>query len=465
MSFETDGHWITITGYQVDRDTLMAAAEQTQLIDADVVIAPAGLPDGVVERATGVRIEAMFVDDAAKTELSPSMHWESVDGASMWLMTAPGTPETAVLGRIGAATVTDVAVKGHDAFITTTAGDDQYRSLTWVADGRIHLIGSRELDNDRLVELAAALRAPTEAEWNDLMDDSTPLVATIPAGGGLPEPGSVVPYRVSVFPVIDDTAVPNDGSGATYAYGTYSQAGIEVAGNRWIGAIGPTDWMNATDVVNVVVADHPELIGPTNGEPARDPAIIESHHEAAVELRTDVDGVIVQVTGSNIDELYDVITAIQPDIAEGRLTGYTVNELPNDLVDLTGPVGTGWEAGALPAVDIHNNALMMQVMPAPSVATIAFGGNDTERVDVAGRNGFLFTSPDTPYQVLTIEIDDHTSLVLTSATLTRTELLDAANRVELVDQMTWETTYAPMPAIIPKVVDTPATTQPTTTTQ
>ncbi len=457
VSYESSGTWVTITGHQVDRDALLMAAEYTRLEGTDAVIDPAGLPAGVAKRATGGRIEAWFINDAATVEAGPEMRWESDTGESMWLLSMPGTAQGAALGRIGAASVSDVDVNGNPGFITTIADDDQYRSLTWTADGDVHLLGSRGLDHDRLLEYASAMRTPTDTEWDAAVAAATPTMATLPDDGGLPEPGSVVPYRVTVFPMIDETLVPDEGRGATYAFATYGLAGIEIDGSHWIGTVGPADWDVPSDLVNVAVAND-GLLEPTLGEPVRDPDIVESRGESSIELRSTVDGIVVRVIGADTDVLYEVIEAIRPIIVDGRLDGYVAEELPPGLTDLTGPIGTGWPAGAIPIVNVHN-ALTMQVRPAAAITAIEAGAH-TERVDIAGRPGYLYTSPDSPYQMLNIEIDEHTTLTLNSGDLSRDQLLNIAAQVELVDQSTWNATYNPLPAVIPTIVDYTTSTTP-----
>lgn len=179
VAFIDDDTVFVLTGYRLDDDELLRAADHTILADAGdlgAVIVPGGLPAGLVERAVGILSERGFTPLTTLPHPQDSIRWfipradggPPSDGSPMlWLGWEIEDPALVPLHRLGYDTVTDATVRGLPAFVATTDGSDAV-VIVWSENGSTYFLGAWGLDPDTALETANQLRPATDAEWNAL---------------------------------------------------------------------------------------------------------------------------------------------------------------------------------------------------------------------------------------------------------------------------------------------------------
>ncbi len=187
--------------------------------------------------AVGVVGESWFMSLPALDNPMSSARWEN-GTRSLWLQSFEQDAEVDRFQRIGAASVVDTTVNGQPAFIRTLVGQDEFRSIAWHTDGFTHSLGSLGVSEEDLIEFAETLRRATTLEWDAAVVSVAPPVACLGSEcADLTQPGSIIPSGVDSFPPIDESLVPDHGSGVTFAHYTYFD-GIEGRGTTWIGVLG-----------------------------------------------------------------------------------------------------------------------------------------------------------------------------------------------------------------------------------
>ena len=458
LAFESDGFWYSLAAYGLSDDQLAAAAEATRRADDGygAVIDDAGLPDGLVAEAVGVEGESWFLSRTAIDNPIANVRWEN-GSSSLWLQSFQQDPALDRFQRIGAATVTDTTVNGQPAFIRTLPGNPDFRSITWHADGRTHSLGSLGVDQEQLTQFAEALRPATAAEWDEALAAVAPPTACIGADcTALPEPGSVVPAGVAVFPVIDEALVPNDGRGATYADFLYFP---EDRGPIWVGVLGEPDTDVYDDVITVQVSAAADA-EPGQMTAGRSPEVGESDYGSGFRLvKSATDGTAVSVIGRSIDQLYAVLDHIAPTVSAGQLSGYQLSgELPDGLSELVSPQKQAFEQGSFPWLNLHGGVLNIRIAAGPALPQVSGVIGPLEQLTVIGRPALFFASINNDYAQLAIDLSDGNSMVLSGDAFSREELVGFAENVEFVDEQNWKDRYGAAPAVIPRIEETVETT-------
>lgn len=176
VAFIDGGTVFVLTGYQLDDDQLLRAADSTILADdgdLGAVIEPGGLPAALVERAAGILSEQGFTPFETLQHRHASVRWFNPpvgggppsDGSPMlWLAWGIENPALLPIHRLNYVTVTDTTVHGVPAFITTDDSSD-HLSVVWSENGYTYTLGAWGLDPDTLLEAANQLRPATEEEW------------------------------------------------------------------------------------------------------------------------------------------------------------------------------------------------------------------------------------------------------------------------------------------------------------
>ena len=178
VALTVDATTYVLTGTNLSDDELLLAAEHVgPAPDGDgAVVADAGLVNGLEERAAGTMFETTFLSHEALALESAVTHVES-DAGTLWVRTIEEDASLLDLHRLGYETVIDSTVHGHPAFVTTIAGQPQYRGVTWHEGDVTYVVGSNGLTTEIVVELANRLRPATLDEWNELVDSSAVSVA------------------------------------------------------------------------------------------------------------------------------------------------------------------------------------------------------------------------------------------------------------------------------------------------
>ena len=170
-----DGTWFTLTGYNVTRTELLAAAATAAPAPDGYggTLDPAALPSGVTELAAGTRPEAWFIERSAQHHPIGRASWTDDDNERAFWYTASYQAATYLpSGRIGFETVTDLTVQGHDGYQATTS--DGFQTIAW-SDGNITvMLGATGLTADELRSIAETMRQADQTEWNA-------IVATMPS--------------------------------------------------------------------------------------------------------------------------------------------------------------------------------------------------------------------------------------------------------------------------------------------
>lgn len=465
VAFELDGYWYDLTGYNLTESKLLTAAAATTRSPDEfgAVIAPSALPDGVNVETSGVMGESWFITrDALGSPISHA-RWTNGD-QSVWYQSLAHDPALDRFQRIGAATVTDTDVNGHTAFIRTLPDNNAYRSITWHEDGRTRVLESLNVTDDQLVDFAQALRPATASEWDEITAALAPPVAcTGDQCAGAPEPGSIIPAGVNVFPAIDERLVPDDGRGPTSArYGHYSSV-LTGGGSTWVGVIGaPSDSMY-DDLITVSVSKT-EDAEQLPVEPGPTPDVGEYVYGSGVQLvKTYPSDVSVIVQGRDIDVLHEVLDNLEPLATDGELVGYElVGDLPAGLTELEPPSERKTNSGSFPSLSVHRGTVTLSINPGPALTHISGWIGPIDTVEVEGRRAFIHELNDTGYITLAIELENGLTLSIESNGLTRPELVDIAAAVELIGEQEWNERYHLSLPIVPGSGSSATTVAPTT---
>lgn len=460
LVYETDGFWYDLTAYNLTDTQLLAAGEAARRSDDGngAIIDPSGLADQLTTEAVGVAGESWFLSLTAIDNPMSGARWE--DGArSMWLQSFKQDPSIDRFQRIGAATVVDTTVSGQPAFIRTIEGQDDFRSITWRTDGHTHSLGSLGVSEQDLVQFAETLRPATTVEWDAVVDATAPPIACLGVEcAGLPEPGSIVPAGVETFPTIDETLIPDDGGGVTFAQYSYF-GGTESRGTTWIGVLGVADAPILDGLVTVMVSAASDA-EPLPTQPGRSSDIAEYDYGTGVELvRTFPNNTVVVVQGRDVDQLYRVLDNIEPTTIDGDLSGYElIGELPDGLEELGGPFQRGLDNGSFPKLLIHGY-FDITILPGPPLPVISGWLGPVEQLSVGGRPALFHSEPQNGFALLAVSLADGNTMTLTGDGFSQQEMIDLANSVEFLDEQTWKDRYDPILPILPSIVDAPATTE------
>jgi hypothetical protein len=450
LSFQRDGSWTTLTSQRYGDSALLAMAQATTTADdRSTVIASDALPSELVERRTGHLFEAWWIDDAATGQVAPQANWISGE-RSFWYMSV-ADPDGAVPLRARGTIFAETTVWGAEAIVSGYDPAGSYRSVAWPSDGRMYLVGSRGLSTDELVAMANLLRPATDDEWQAILDGFEPEPATVSPETGLPEPGTVIPTGVAQFPVLDlDRATSVRQIHASYSY---YPSGITTPGRSFAGVVGIDHPEGPTNLITIYVSDpaSPEQ-RPTPAEPGRIAGVSETlYNNGSAALFTIADGRHVTLfnTPGDLDTMYAVIELIEPVVEDGTLAGYRfAGDLPAALSELEPPFSQGWDTGAFPQLSI-DTGISISVNPAPALTIAAARPGNLERATIGGRPGYVNADPDNGAVVeIAVELDDGTTLHVTTAGTTRDELMTLVEAIDLVDEQTWLRTYPAEPAIV-----------------
>lgn len=168
-----DGTTYLLSGANLTDADLLQAAEYVRLADEGygAVIDAEGLTNGLTERAAGGVFESWFLSRSSFETPILSLRVDGTDAAA-WMMALHQDVEEHHLHRLGFSSVTDITVHGQPAFLTTLDTQANYRGVTWHEDGVTYLLGSNDLADDEVIELADGLRPATLAEWDQLVEIS-----------------------------------------------------------------------------------------------------------------------------------------------------------------------------------------------------------------------------------------------------------------------------------------------------
>lgn len=294
--------------------------------------------------------------------------------------------------------------------------------------------------------------------------------ATDPANGSVPTgtesefpPGAVIAPGVSLYPVLDDSDVPDIGAGTTYAYMGYFSSGPNLNGTVWTGVAGRTSPNGPIPAAAITVSAPVDAEPLPNLVPGRRPGVeeyrISTPDLPRTELQVAIDGYVVQILGPDIDELYQILDIIRPTTDDTGLTGYTfTGPLPDSVTELARPFEQGPGAGSFPNLFIRNGIVSMSVMPTTPMLLIGQWLEPMEPITINGHSGYFSTSRENGSLHLAVALSDGTTLNVTGHSLTRAEFLHAVSAITLVDEATWTTRYQPRPAVVPTISAVTATT-------
>lgn len=175
-----------VKGYRVTDDEIITVAANTAPAgpghdNYGAVVDPAGLPAGVEEvYIGGSGFERWFIGKNALTHPIPATHWES-ETSSVWIYSIQQNPRWLPLTRIGWTTVTDTTVHGQPAFILTADSEPEFRGVNWIEGGVTYLVGSRNLDDNQLLDLVHQLRLASDDEWTEMLAANNDRVDSVGA--------------------------------------------------------------------------------------------------------------------------------------------------------------------------------------------------------------------------------------------------------------------------------------------
>ena len=293
---------------------------------------------------------------------------------------------------------------------------------------------------------------------------------TDPANGSVPTgiesefpPGAVIAPGVSLYPVLDDSDVPDIGDGATYAYMGYFSSGPNMNGAVWTGVVGRTSPNGPIPAAAITVSAPVDAEPLPNLVPGRRPGVeeyrISTPDLPRTELQATIDGYVVQILGPDINELYQILDIIRPTTDENGLTGYSfTGPLPDTVTELAQPFEQGPGAGSFPNLFSRNGIVSMSVMPTTPMLLIGQWLEPMEPITINGHSGYFSTSRENGSMHLAVALSDGTTLNVTGHSLTRDEFLHAVSAITLVDEATWTTRYQPLPAVVPAISNVTATT-------
>lgn len=461
-----DDRWFELTARGVDDERLVAMAAATGLAaggDSAVIGSTALLPE-MVELAVGHRWEAWFLPSNAGIEPAPSAHWSDSDRLLWYVGVIDESAATAQL--VWANEIRSAEVRGQPATVFTFADDPGYRGATWTEGGRTYLVGSRALGTDELLAMLDSLRPATDPEWGAIATALRPPPASIDPATGLPTAGGVLPTGVTTFPVLDEDVLDRDAAQSTFAYYSHFSAGIDEAGTSWTGAIGRWTGSEATDVVAVTVRNRESTMPAPPTSPGRIDGVSELIGSATSQVFTTRDGAWIEVSGSDVDVLYDAIERITVSTEDGQVVGYTwAGGPPAGLVELAPPFATSFTTGAFPMLSWRGRATL-SVSPMPALNLVARSGLPISEIDTPLGPGYVVEAPDGGVLDLLVPLPDGTTLEVApvAATpeqavdmLSLQELLTLVGSVRLVTETEWIEAYDPMLPVVPRtdpVIDT-----------
>jgi hypothetical protein len=175
IAFVDDETAFLLTGYQLDDDDLLTAAENTSLVSDGVgaIVEVEGVPAGLVERAVGTASEAGFLPLDSSRGFHASIRWYNPqpDGAPpdedepmLWLGWKAEDPELFPLNRLNYDTITNTTVDGMPAFIATNDAL-AYHGVNWSENGYAYTLGGFRLDQSSVLEAGNKLRPANAADW------------------------------------------------------------------------------------------------------------------------------------------------------------------------------------------------------------------------------------------------------------------------------------------------------------
>lgn len=295
---------------------------------------------------------------------------------------------------------------------------------------------------------------------------------TDPANGSVPTasesefpPGAVIAPGVSLYPVLDDSEVPDIGDGTTYAYMGYFSSGPNMNGTVWTGVVGRTSPNGPIPAAAITVSAPADAEPLPNLVPGRRLGVeeyrISTPDLPRTELQATIDGYVVQILGPDLDDLYQILDVIQPTTDENGLSGYTFGgPLPDTVTELAPPFEQGPGVGSFPNLFIRNGIVSMSVMPITPMLLIGQWLEPMEPITINGHSGYFSTSRENGSLHLAVALGDGTTLNVTGHSLTRDEFLHAASAITLVDEASWTTRYQPRTAVVPAISEPAATTIP-----
>ena len=181
LIFSRDGRGFRITGTAVGNEELQRAGAAT-IVDANgfPVITPDGLPDGLIEIASGVSElhPYQLVDLDTQRYTSPTIVWSDSTGNDdryLAITSIREEPEALTTHRTGFSTVTDVETRLVPGFLTTVASDPTFIGLTWHEQGRTYLLVSYGFDAAMITQIANDLRPASPSEYDELVRQSDEL--------------------------------------------------------------------------------------------------------------------------------------------------------------------------------------------------------------------------------------------------------------------------------------------------
>ena len=252
---------------------------------------------------------------------------------------------------------------------------------------------------------------------------------------------SANPDAVDVHPVVDWPGEPIPGVYASYGEHDDDQGWGGAIGLPGVGDKGPSS------IVGVRVFPPGYDDGLPGGRvfsdapPGRLPDTFELHYDGGTTVVSTVDDHPVVVFGADVDLLYEIAELVEPVEVDGQLTGYRfTSPLPAGVAELEAPQSAA--PARLPGLSTQDGTTFVASIQqgGPLYNLTSVGSDRIEAITVNGRSGYRTTAP-TP--TITIAVSAELTLFLTSTTLTIDQLTDIARNVRLVDESTWNDTYAP----------------------
>lgn len=288
------------------------------------------------------------------------------------------------------------------------------------------VVSSNRLSTEELSRIAAGVRFVTFEQWN---------------ADGLPAPTTVAPNPAALWPLLDEAAVPDrlvSGIEAQLADRPFPAIA---------GVVGTLD-TDGNPLSLTLVFVHPPLgerepgESTFDGQPGRRDGVTETTTDGVTVLSTWAGDWEVNVIGSDVDQSYAVLDAIDLVKDEnGDVNSYMVSDLPDGLQELS--VATFLPVGTSPMVGIGDTyPVKITMLPLPLTAAIAgTGGSSLTATVVDGRRAYSWTQPDGGHSIAVAVTATDTMVVTGDATITEQELLAIADGVSFGTQAEWEARY------------------------
>lgn len=288
------------------------------------------------------------------------------------------------------------------------------------------MVSSNRLSTEELSRIAAGVRFVTFEQWN---------------ADGLPSPTTVAPDPDAVWPLLDESAVPDR---------LASDIEPQLVDRQFAsitGAIGTLD-AEGNPLSLTLVFIHPPLGPREPGElpfghvPGRREGVSEATADGVTVLATLVGDWELNVVGADIDQTYAVLDAVDVVKDElGVVDTYIVSQLPSGLQELSVP--TFLPVGSDPMVFIgDSHPAKITMLPLPLLAAAAgSGGRSAHATTVNGRDAYAWTEPDGQHSFAVAITDSDTMVVTGDDTITVDELRRIAEGVTFGTQAEWEARY------------------------